>query len=128
MLLYQARMERKQGFLFRCVDIVMELFAMAVAISHAQQLIDEGQVGAQQTAEMVDLFCRNGQRKVHRLFKDLWNNDDTLKDRLAARVIHGDYPVLAEGIQPLDLRPEDYAASLFREPNRAEEVREQSPS
>src|SRR5581483_12292831 len=28
MTVYQAKMERKQGFLFRCVDVVMELFAM----------------------------------------------------------------------------------------------------
>src|SRR5262249_45516388 len=36
---YQTRMERKQGFLFRCVDIVMELFAMAASISHARVLL-----------------------------------------------------------------------------------------
>src|SRR5262249_52291086 len=31
MLVFQAKMERKQGFLFRCVDVVMELFAMTAA-------------------------------------------------------------------------------------------------
>ena len=29
-------MERKQGFLFRCVDVVMELFAMAATVSRAR--------------------------------------------------------------------------------------------
>ncbi len=42
MALYQAKMERKQGFLFRCVDIVMELFAMAATISHARSVQDAG--------------------------------------------------------------------------------------
>src|SRR5262249_38995979 len=42
MMIYQAKMERKQGFLFRCVDVVMELFAMAASVSHARRLLDEG--------------------------------------------------------------------------------------
>ena len=41
MAVYQAKMERKQGFLFRCVDIVMELFAMAATISRARQMRDD---------------------------------------------------------------------------------------
>ena len=40
MAVYQAKMERKQGFLFRCVDVVMELFAMSATISHARQMLD----------------------------------------------------------------------------------------
>ncbi len=51
-----------------------------------------------------------------------------LKDPLAARVIYVDYPVLAKGIQTLDRRPEDDAASQFRESGRAEETCERSLS
>jgi hypothetical protein len=32
MVLYQARMEKKQAFLFRAVDIAMELFVMVAMI------------------------------------------------------------------------------------------------
>ena len=42
MALYQAKMERKQGFLFRCVDVVMELFAMAATLSRTRTLLDAG--------------------------------------------------------------------------------------
>src|SRR5262245_50950898 len=41
MSVYQAKMERKQGFLFRCVDVVMELFAMAATLSRARQMVDD---------------------------------------------------------------------------------------
>ena len=40
MSVYQAKMERKQGFLFRCVDVVMELFAMSAAVSRAKKMTD----------------------------------------------------------------------------------------
>src|SRR5439155_2658964 len=46
MVVYQAKMERKQGFLFRCVDIVMELFAMAASVCHARQVRDDGHAEA----------------------------------------------------------------------------------
>ena len=41
MVVFQAKMERKQGFLFRCVDIVMELFAMTAAVARARQLLED---------------------------------------------------------------------------------------
>ena len=41
MLVYQAKMERKQGFLFRCVDIVMELFAISASVSRARRMLDD---------------------------------------------------------------------------------------
>src|SRR5215467_9808716 len=58
MAIYQAKMERKQGFLFRCVDIVMELFAMSAAASQARSMRDSGSPEAPQALELADLFCR----------------------------------------------------------------------
>src|SRR5262249_56911569 len=49
---YQARMERKQGFLFRCVDLAMELFAMAASLSHARVLQAERHPDAERAAEL----------------------------------------------------------------------------
>jgi hypothetical protein len=124
MMLYQAKMERKQGFLFRCVDVVMELFAMAASISHAQQLLDENQPDAKPAADMADLFCRNAQRKVRRLFNDLWSNDDALKNRLTANVMQGQHTWLAKGTLPIGLGPEDFEARLFSEGHDATAVDE----
>ena len=56
-LVYQAKMERKQAFLFRCVDIVMELFAMAAAMRRAKPSPTAGPRG-RGGVELADLFCR----------------------------------------------------------------------
>src|SRR5262249_15592941 len=88
-VVYQARLERKQGFLFRCVDIVMELFAMAASLSHARALVAERHPDSEHAVELADLFCRTARRKVQRLFADLWRNQDARKNRLAADVMNG---------------------------------------
>src|SRR5438876_3063225 len=57
MAIYQAKMERKQGFLFRCVDVVMELFAMTATLSRARQMRDSGHPEAAHAEQLADLFC-----------------------------------------------------------------------
>src|ERR1051325_8306118 len=74
MTVYQAKMERKQGFLFRCVDIVMELFAMSATIARARRMADDRDPNAEKAAALADLFCRSSRRKVRRLFRSLWSN------------------------------------------------------
>ena len=108
MLLYRARLERKQAFLFRSVDIVMELFAMAAAVTHAARLADGRYPEAERARELADLFCRNAERKVRRLFADLWRNDDALKNQLAASVMEGGHAWLERGILPLGFSPADF--------------------
>src|SRR5207247_5128179 len=80
MTVYQAKMERKQGFLFRCVDVVMELFAMAAVISRARQMVDDRDPEAERALALANLFCRTARRKVRRLFRDLWVNEDARKN------------------------------------------------
>jgi len=87
MAVYQARLEKRQAFLFRCVDVAMELFAMAAAVSRAERLRQLGDSQASDSLELADIFCRGSRRKVKRLFQDLWSNDDAAKNRLTARVM-----------------------------------------
>jgi alkylation response protein AidB-like acyl-CoA dehydrogenase len=101
MLVYQAKMERKQGFLFRCVDVVMELFAMTAALARARQMREDRHPEAERAEQLADLFCRGSRRTVKRLFHELWSNDDTRKNAVAASVMKGEYPMLGEGIVDL---------------------------
>ncbi len=121
MALYQAKMERKQGFLFRCVDIVMELFAQAATLSQARRMRDDHHPEAQHANELADLFCRSSQRKVRQLFKDLWSNDDDVKNKIAATVMKGEQVWLEQGAIGLDLKPEDFKTRFMTAPSAAKD-------
>ena len=127
MVVYQAKMERKQGFLFRCVDIVMELFAMAASVCHARRLRDDAEAGG--AAALADLFCRQSRRRVRRLFRDLWSNEDARKNQLAASVMKGDQVWLEEGRLDLGFGPDAFKTrSITRAVAPEPERRRATPS
>jgi alkylation response protein AidB-like acyl-CoA dehydrogenase len=95
---WQARLERKQGFLGRIVDIGAELYAMSAACVRARMLLDEGSPDAQGAEELADLFCRGSRRRVERLFFELWHNDDQQDYDAAQKVLAGDYPWAEAGV------------------------------
>jgi hypothetical protein len=129
MAVYQAKMERKQGFLFRCVDIVMELFVIAATVSHARQLHDERQPEAARAAELADVFCRDSRRRIQRLFQDLWRNDDAGKNQLAARVMNGEHAWLEEGRLDLGFTPDAFKTRSITQPRAPEaELKRAAPS
>jgi alkylation response protein AidB-like acyl-CoA dehydrogenase len=102
MLVYQAKLQNKQAFLFRLVDIANELFAMAASISRAEAL---RATGAPQAAEARDLalqFCRGARRRIRSLFGDLWSNDDDQRYRTAADVLKGRHAWMETGIMSHD--------------------------
>jgi len=87
MLVHQARLQNKQAFLFRLVDIANELFAMAASVSRARALAEQRSPEAEGARRMADVFCRGARRQVRDLFRDLWKNDDVAKYRLGADVV-----------------------------------------
>lgn len=91
MMAHQAKLQHKQGFLFRLVDVGNELFAMAASIARAKTMAEAGLPEAESAGELADLFCRNARRKVRRLFHELWSNDDVAKYKLALKVLDGRY-------------------------------------
>jgi alkylation response protein AidB-like acyl-CoA dehydrogenase len=98
MSVYQGRLQNKQAFLFRLVDVANELFAMAATITRAKAMVDAGRPQATQARELADLFCRSARRKVGRLFHDLWSNDDVAKYKTALRVLEGRHLFVEAGI------------------------------
>lgn len=89
MSLYQARMQNKQAFLFRLVDVVNDLFVMTASVARAQALVAASRPEARQAQELADIFCRTARRRVDAAFKALWSNDDNAKYRVAANVLAG---------------------------------------
>jgi alkylation response protein AidB-like acyl-CoA dehydrogenase len=94
MVRWQLRLQHRQRFLGRLVDIGAELFAMSACCVRAELLASRGD-GAR---ELADTFCRQARVRVEELFGRLWTNtDDT--DRTATRhVLDGRYTWLEDGI------------------------------
>lgn len=94
---WQGRMETKQGFLGRIVDIGAELFAMSAACVRAEKLRRQGDNG-QAAHQLADAFCRQSRVRVEELFGRLWNNTDELGHKVVREVLDGSYTWLEEGI------------------------------
>src|SRR3954452_2748635 len=88
---WQGKLEKKQTFLGRIVDIGAELYAIASACVYAQTLQKDDPGNAQQYVELADLFCAQARRRVDRLFHDLWFNDDADNYDAAMKVLDGRY-------------------------------------
>ncbi len=89
MIVHQGRLQNKQGFLFRLVDIANELFAMTASTSRAVAMKEAGDADAKSASRSADIFCRGAQRRIDQLFHDLWHNDDVRNYRYAVDVLEG---------------------------------------
>jgi alkylation response protein AidB-like acyl-CoA dehydrogenase len=94
---WQGRMETKQGFLGRIVDIGAELFAMSASCVRAEMLRSQGENG-REAYQLADAFCRQARIRVEELFTRLWTNTDDLDRKVVKGVLGGAYTWLEEGI------------------------------
>ncbi|MCX5611896.1 MULTISPECIES: acyl-CoA dehydrogenase family protein [unclassified Streptomyces] len=94
---WQGRMETKQGFLGRIVDIGAELFAMSAACVRAEHLRATGDHG-REAYQLADAFCRQSRIRVEELFGRLWTNTDALDRKVVEGVLSGTYTWLEDGI------------------------------
>ncbi|OKK06826.1 acyl-CoA dehydrogenase [Streptomyces sp. CB03234] len=94
---WQGRMETKQGFLGRIVDIGAELFAMSAACVRAE-LLRTTEAHGREAYQLADVFCRQSRIRVEELFGRLWNNTDDLDRKVVKGVLSGTYTWLEEGI------------------------------
>ncbi|MEU0652845.1 acyl-CoA dehydrogenase family protein [Streptomyces albogriseolus] len=102
---WQGRMETKQGFLGRIVDIGAELFAMSAACVRAELLRSRGDHG-REAYQLADAFCHQARLRVEELFGRLWSNTDDLDRKVVKHVLGGSYTWLEDGvIDPSDDGP-----------------------
>ncbi|MFJ1597157.1 acyl-CoA dehydrogenase family protein [Streptomyces sp. NPDC088261] len=94
---WQGRMETKQGFLGRIVDIGAEIFAMSAACVRAEMLRTGGDHG-REAYQLADVFCRQARIRVEELFTRLWSNTDAIDRKVVDGVLSGTYTWLEEGI------------------------------
>lgn len=95
---WQAKLEQRQGFLGRIVDVGAELFAMSAACVRAQaQRAADPELG-RQAYELADAFCQQATLRVEALFDALWTNTDSSDVALTRCVLQGRYLWLEDGI------------------------------
>ena len=111
MLVYQAKLQNKQAFLFRLVDIANELFAQAASVSRAHALAGKKGPEAEAALDLADTFCRMSRRRVKGLFAELWSNDDDQRYRTAMDVLKGRDAWLETGVLGLEERAEATSAT-----------------
>jgi hypothetical protein len=95
---WQAKMEYRQAFLGRIVDIGAELFAIAAACSRAEMLRKEDPAQGKTAYELADVFCAQSRVRVDELFERLWRNTDTADRTLAGQVMSGEFTWLETGV------------------------------
>jgi hypothetical protein len=113
MLVYRGGLERRQAFLFRAVDVAMELFVLAATVSHARALRDTPQ--GESAEELADLVARGCRRRTRRWLRALWLNHDARKYRVGRGVLAGRHAWLEDGIMPLGYEAEELAPPSVKE-------------
>jgi alkylation response protein AidB-like acyl-CoA dehydrogenase len=95
---WQAKLEYRQAFLGRIVDIGAELFAIASAVTYADTIGREQPDRRESAIELADLFCQQAEGRADRLFHDLWDNTDDAGSAAAKQLLDGKFLWLEEGI------------------------------
>jgi len=133
---WQGRLERKQGFLGRIVDIGAELYAMSAVCVRARMDATDGagaergrarSAGAGETEpgaaaeELAGLFCAQARQRAEELFGQLWSNTDAADSALARQVLAGRYTWLEDGILDPSI-PGPWIAAAEPGPSKTENV------
>ncbi|MFA9410782.1 MAG: acyl-CoA dehydrogenase family protein [Deltaproteobacteria bacterium] len=126
-------LERRQGFLFRIIDIGIEIFALATTVRYAQKLQQDGAEEAAQAVDLADFFARQTRRNIDTLFHQLWHNDDARAARVGQDLLAGKHTWLERGIEPLpytaeDLRPKSMEEILEEREQKKSEPAKEKPA
>ncbi len=98
MVRFGPKLERRQGVLFRIVDVGAELFAMAATCARAQLLLKENPDAGKHAVQLADLFCRQARGRVQSKFGGLWRNEDVHTYKAAQDVLKGEHLWLEQGM------------------------------
>lgn len=86
---YQAKLEKKQGFLFRAVEIANEIYAIASVCARVDKMKKANDPAAKQAEELANVFCRGARRRINDWFRDMWRNDDALNYATGQHLLEG---------------------------------------
>jgi hypothetical protein len=120
---WQAKLEYRQGFLGRIVDIGAELFAMAAVCARAEKIRTEDPERGEAAYALADAFCAQARLRVAHLFDRLWTNTDDTDRRIAGDVLGGEFTWLEEGVLDQSEGTGPWISSWAPGPSEVETVR-----
>ena len=91
-------LEKRQGLLFRCVDIGAELFAISAAVTKADMLLRKGGDEGREAVRLADLFAMEARRRTGELFRQIRSNRDVAGYKIAQDIMSGRFGWLERGI------------------------------
>ncbi len=119
---WREKLEYRQGFLGRLVDVAAELFAMSASCVRAEMLRTQDSEQGAQAYELADAFCGQSRLRIERLLAALWDNTDDVDNRLAGKVLDGRYTWLEAGVLDLSEDTGPWIASWEPGPTQVENV------
>jgi alkylation response protein AidB-like acyl-CoA dehydrogenase len=127
MVRFGPKLERKQAFLFRAVDVALELFALSATLLRA----DQERATNPSALELADDFARGARRRIDDKLRDMWDNDDREHVRLANELLEGRFLWLEQGTMGIpyevaELQPETMEQH-FAVRDAAKEARDSVP-
>ena len=125
MMVYRAKLEKKQAFLNGAVEIGMEIFTIAATVSRAKWLADNNAPYADEARKLTDLYCSDATHRIRDHFRRMWNNTDELKYSVSTDILDGEYKWLEDHtIQASSSVAENYAKTLHEAPEAGEKAAE----
>ncbi|MBV9312594.1 MAG: acyl-CoA dehydrogenase family protein [Pseudonocardia sp.] len=110
---WQGKLEYRQRFLGRIVDIGAELFAMSAVCVRSRRDPEGGSA-----VELADAFCKQARVRVENLFSGLWSNSDDSDRLLTRRVLQDRYIWLEDGVLDPSIEGPWIAQDTGGEPKR----------
>jgi hypothetical protein len=93
MVVFGPKLEKKQAFLFRAVDVALELFALSASVLRAERDRRTFPAGEKLAAGFADA----ARRRVDDRLRDMWRNEDFEQYQLASQLVRGDFVDLEQG-------------------------------
>ncbi|MDH3734830.1 MAG: acyl-CoA dehydrogenase family protein, partial [Gemmatimonadota bacterium] len=112
MVRHGSALERRQGLLFRCVDIGAELFAISAAVMKADMMKKGGHEGAAEAERLADAFAHGSRRRIDELFRHVRSNTDAMDYAIAQDIMKGDFEWMEDGIVGLQKAAKERIRSI----------------
>jgi hypothetical protein len=113
---YGPKLEREQVILGNFVDIGVDLFVMASALSYADHLTAANPADAS-PQELADLFCREARRRIEGNFRAVKSNFNRSYNKVTGLLMDGKLGWLAEGaMNPIPPQYRDWEKNDYEHP------------